>query len=244
MSLQPRWQDRLSDAIRHFWKTRQRQSEMQGARSGTRDSGSRTAVTGGKQLDGFVELLRDFLEEAGLDRTCICTSQSVELPGWYRAEKKWDLLIVRDGNLIAAMEFKSQVGSFGNNFNNRAEEAIGNATDIWAAFREGAFAPSLRPWLGYVMVLEEAKGSLSPVGVQEPHFKVFDDFRGASYAKRYEILLTKLIRERLYDCAALILTDRLTGRDGTYTEPSPELGIENLLISLKARAVAIKEVSI
>jgi len=141
------------------------------------------------------------------------------------------------------MEFKSQVGSFGNNFNNRTEEALGNATDIWAAFREGAFKPSLRPWLGYVMVLEETKKSLSLIGVQEPHFKVFPEFRDASYAKRYEILLTKLVRERLYDSAALILTDRLTGKDGTYSEPSPELGVENLLISLKARAVAIKEVT-
>lgn len=187
--------------------------------------------------------MRDFLWDAGLDRACIYTSKKVELPGWYRAEKKWDLLIVREGNLIAAMEFKSQVGSFGNNFNNRTEEALGNAADIWAAFREGAFSPSLRPWLGYVMVLEEAKKSLSPVGVQEPHFKVFEEFRGASYAKRYEILLTKLVRERLYDGATLILTDRQTGRDGTYFEPSPELGFENLLVSLKARAVAIKEVS-
>jgi hypothetical protein len=93
------------------------------------------------------------------------------------------------------------------------------------------------------MVLEEAKKSLSPIGVQEPHFKVFDEFRGASYAKRYEILLTKLVRERLYDSATLILTDRQTGRDGTYVEPSPELGFENLLVSLKARAVAIKEVT-
>jgi hypothetical protein len=243
MSLKPKWQDRLSEAVKFFWKTRQRQSDRQGKRTGTRDSGSRTAVTGGKQLDGFVELLRDFLGEAGLDRACIYTSKKVELPGWYRAEKKWDLLIVREAKLIAAMEFKSQVGSFGNNFNNRAEEALGNAADIWAAFREGAFAPSLRPWLGYVMVLEEAKKSLSPIGVQEPHFKVFEEFRGASYAKRYEILLTKLVRERLYDSATLILTDRQTGRDGTYAEPSPELGFENLVTSLKARAVAIKEVS-
>jgi hypothetical protein len=243
MSLPPEWQDRLSEAIRYFWKTRQQQSDKQGSKTGTRDAGSRTAVTGGKQLDGFVELLRDFLGESGLDRTCIYTSKKVELPGWYRAEKKWDLLIVREGTLIAAMEFKSQVGSFGNNFNNRTEEALGNAADIWAAFREGAFAPSIRPWLGYVMVLEEAKKSLSPIGVQEPHFKVFEEFRGASYAKRYEILLTKLVRERLYDSATLILTDRQTGRDGTYVEPSPELGFENLLVSLKARAVAIKEVS-
>ena len=93
------------------------------------------------------------------------------------------------------------------------------------------------------MVLEEAKGSLSPVGVQEPHFHVLEEFRGASYAKRYEILLTKLVRERMYDSAALILTNRQTGREGTYLEPSRELGFDNLLISLKARAVAIKEVS-
>lgn len=243
MSLEPRWQERLAEAVKYFWRTRQSQSDRQGVRSGTRDSGSRTAVTGGKQLDGFVDLLREFLAEAGLDRTCIYTSRKVELPGWYRAEKKWDLLIVREGKLIAAMEFKSQVGSFGNNFNNRTEEALGNATDLWAAFREGAFAPSIRPWLGYVMVLEEAKESLSPVGIQEPHFKVFEEFRGTSYAKRYEILLTKLVRERLYDSATLVLTDKLTGRDGTYLEPSLELSFDNLLISLKARAVAIKEVS-
>jgi hypothetical protein len=243
MSLQPYWRDRLSEAIRHFWKTRQKQADLQGTRSGTRDSGSRTAVTGGKQLDGFVELLRDFLVDAGVDHTSVCTSKKVELPGWYRAEKKWDLLIVRDKSLIAAMEFKSQVGSFGNNFNNRTEEALGSATDLWAAFREGAFAPSLRPWLGYVMVLEETVKSLAPVGVQEPHFKVFEEFRGASYAKRYEVLLTKLVRERLYDSATLILTNRLTAHTGLYIEPSPELSFENLLTSLKARAVAIKEVS-
>ncbi len=243
MSLQPYWQDRLSEAIQHFWNTRQKQADRQGSRTGARDSGSRTAVTGGKQLDGFVELLRDFLVEAGVDHTSIYTSKRVELPGWYRAEKKWDLLIARDKSLIAVMEFKSQVGSFGNNFNNRTEEALGNATDLWAAFREGAFTPSLRPWLGYVMVLEETKKSLTPVGVQEPHFKVFEEFRGASYAKRYEVLLTKLIRERLYDSAALILTNQQMAHTGLYIEPSSELSFENLLLSLKARAVAIREVS-
>ncbi len=73
--------------------------------------------------------------------------------------------------------------------------------------------------------------------------KSFQSFAEPLTPKRYEILLTKLVRERLYDSAALILTDRLTGKDGTYGEPSPELGFENLLISLKARAVAIKEVT-
>jgi len=36
-----------------------------------------------------------------------------------------------------AIELKSRVGSFGNNVNNRTEEAIGNAADIWRAYEEG-----------------------------------------------------------------------------------------------------------
>jgi hypothetical protein len=126
----------------------------------------------------------------------------------FRPEKQWDLLVVVKNCLIAAVEFKSQVGpSFGNNYNNRTEEALGSATDIWAAYREGAFKPSQRPWLGYLMLLEEVPGSMRPVRAKEPHFKVFPEFRQASYAKRYEILLTKLVRDRLYDSACLLLSD-------------------------------------
>jgi hypothetical protein len=143
------------------------------------------------------------------------------------------------GQLIATMEFKSQVGSFGNNFNNRTEESLGSATDIWTAYREGAFALSQRPWLGYVMVLEGIARSLGPVTVKEPHFPVFPEFREASYAKRYEILMTKLVRERLYDNAALVLSSQDAVKDGSYRQPSAELSFENLLTSLKARAMTI-----
>jgi hypothetical protein len=137
------------------------------------------------------------------------------------------------------MEFKSQVGSFGNNFNNRTEEVLGSATDIWTAYREGAFTLSQRPWLGYVMVLEDIARSQSPVGVKEPHFPVFPEFREASYAMRYEILMTKLVRERLYDSAALLLSSKDSLEDGNYRQPSTELSFENLLTSLKARAMAV-----
>lgn len=240
MSLPPVWEKRLRLAIKHFWTTRGNQASRQGAKSGARDAGNRTAVTGGKQLDGFVELVRDFLVDCGIDKGSIFCNQAVELPGWFRAEKKWDLLVVVNGQLIAAMEFKSQVGSFGNNFNNRTEESLGSATDIWTAYREGAFALSQRPWLGYVMVLEDVARSQNPVAVKEPHFPVFSEFREASYAKRYEILMTKLVRERLYDSAALLLSNQKSAGDGSYRQPSTELGFESLLSSLKARAMAIK----
>jgi hypothetical protein len=239
MSLDTRWEELLRSAVKQFWSTRGNQSLRQGAKSGARDAGNRTAVTGGKQMDGFVEVVRDFLVDCGIEQSSIFCNRAVELPGWFRAEKKWDLLVVVKGQLIAAMEFKSQVGSFGNNFNNRTEEVLGSATDIWTAYREGAFTLSQRPWLGYVMVLEEVARSLNPVGVKEPHFPVFPEFREASYAKRYEILMTKLVRERLYDSAALLLSNQASVEDGSYRQPSTELCFENFLTSLKARAMAI-----
>lgn len=215
------------------------QAEKQGGTSGSKDAGARSAVTGGAQMNGFVNLVRDLLCESGLPKAHVYCEKYVEIPGWYRPEKKWDLLVVADGKLLAGIEFKSQVGSFGNNYNNRTEEAIGSAADIWAAYREGAFKPSARPWLGYLMLLEEAPGSLSPVRAREPHFKVFPEFNEASYAKRYEILLTKLVRERLYDSACFLMSNATDGLKGRYKEQAPELGFQNFVESLMARASAV-----
>jgi len=175
-------------------------------------------------MDGFVALVRDALIENGVPRAAIHCHKSVELPGFFRAEKKWDLLVVLDGRLLAGVEFKSHVGpSFGNNYNNRTEEAIGSATDLWAAFREGAFKPSARPWLGYLMLLEEAPKSTAPVAVREPHFEVFPEYQGASYADRYEVLMTRLLRERLYDGACLLLSEKPEKSHASFREPSAEL---------------------
>jgi len=239
MALHPDIEKELRRAIKHFWSTRQRQAKKQGSKSGARDAGSRTAVTGGRQMDGFINLVRDFLCSNGLPKAQVFCGKVVEIPGWYRPEKQWDLLVISDGELISGIELKSQVGSFGNNYNNRTEEAIGSATDIWAAFREGAFKPSARPWLGYVMLLEDAPGSMHPVKAREPHFKVFPEFRDASYGKRYEILLTKLVRERLYDSACFLLSNAKNGVKGDYSEPSAELTFEKFIASLLARATAI-----
>lgn len=228
----------LAEAVRRFWVLRGEQAEAQGG-EGDKDRGGRGAVTGGKHLDGFRELVVDLLRASGLQHATIYWRQKTELPGWFRAEKNWDLLVVADGKLVAIIEFKSQVGSFGNNFNNRTEESLGNATDLWAAFAEGAFAPSERPWLGYLMLLEDAPGSNSPVRVKEPHFKVFEEFRNASYARRYELLLTKLVRSRLYDAACLLLSPRDGGATGGYREPNSELNFRTFITSLLGRTMAV-----
>ena len=117
----------------------------------------------------------------------------LELPGYFRPSKRWDFLVVVESKLVAALEAKSQVGpSFGNNFNNRTEEAMERALDLWTAFRERAFGSAVRPWIGYMFLLEESNRLTSPVAVKEPHFKVFPEFRDSSYAKRYELFCRRL----------------------------------------------------
>ncbi|MCC6240174.1 MAG: restriction endonuclease [Phycisphaerales bacterium] len=229
----------LRTAVRHFWQTRTDQSSRQTA-AGSRDRGSRAAVTGGKQMDGFTRLVRRLLIEANVPESCIAVDKHVELPGWFRAEKKWDLVIVHDQELIAAVEFKSQTGpSFGNNFNNRTEEALGSATDIWAAYREGAFKPSNRPFLGYLMLLEDCDRSRTAVKIAAPHFPVFPEFRSASYRDRYAIFIEKMLRDRLYDGACFLLSQTASADTGDYIEPHPELTFSKFITPLLARAATI-----
>jgi len=77
------------------------------------------------------------------------SSSALTLPGFFRPTKRWDILVIHKEALIAAIELKSQAGpSFGNNFNNRVEEAIGTANDFWTAFRDGAFGDRTPPFAG------------------------------------------------------------------------------------------------
>jgi hypothetical protein len=129
--------------------------------------------------------------------------------------------------LIAAIEAKSQVGpSFGNNFNNRTEEAMGSALDLWTAFREKAYLESLQPFLRYFFMLEDCEASIRPVAVKEPHFKVFPEFSGASYTRRYELFCRKLVLERQYTASAFITSSSQEGLKGLFKTPAVDLSIE------------------
>lgn len=230
---------RVGEAVKLFWLVQERQRKNQGADTGLKDAGLRAAVTGGKHLDGFTEICRDLFVAGGVPEAHVYWKQKRELPGYFRAEKNWDLVVVAEGHLLAVIEFKAQVGpSFGNNFNNRTEEAVGNATDLWAAYREGAFQSSARPWLGYVFILEDCAASRAKVRTKQPHFSVFPEFVEASYVDRYRILLTKLLRERLYDGASLLLTSAKGGKRGEFTSPNQELGFRQFAAGLSAHAMA------
>lgn len=231
--------EQVAEAVATFWRIRASQSARQGG-AGAKDKGARSAVTGGAQMNGFVQLVQTVLLESGLTSSAVFSARrKVELPGWFRAEKAWDVVVVYESRLLAVMELKSHIGpSFGNNFNNRTEEALGSATDLLAAYREGAYAPGVRPWVGYLMLLEDCLGSTRPVNPVEPHFAVFPEFRDASYTRRYELLLAKLVRERFYDAACLLTTHADSGPRGEFREPNAELAFARFAESLIGRVVA------
>lgn len=227
------YSERFEEAVRRHWLVRVAQKRKQ-TEAGRTDAGTRGAVTGGAHMDGFAELVSQVFIDEGFPRNSIHRRASLELPGYYRPEKKWDLLVIYEGSLAAAIEFKSQVGpSFGNNINNRSEEAVGSAQDIWTAYREGRFG-EVRPWLGYVLLLEDAPKSRRPVGAKEPHFPIDEAFRGASYKKRYEIFCRRLVRERLYDAACFFTSSE----DPTIPteEPATDLSFAKFAAEIRGRA--------
>ncbi len=75
--------EKVAEAVRHFWKVRTLQQKKQGTMTGKKDAGNRSAVTGGKHLDGFIALFTGILSDAGIPNTTIHTCETT-IPGYFR----------------------------------------------------------------------------------------------------------------------------------------------------------------
>lgn len=233
------YERKAREAIQAFWGNRASARQKQ-IESGKADQGERAGVTAGKNMDGFIALVLDIVRANGLAHAEIHQKRAVlTLPGYFRPTKLWDLLVMFKGELIVAVELKSQVGpSFGNNFNNRAEEAIGTAHDFWTAYREEAFGKQPRPFAGWLMLVEDAPESRSAVRDSSPHFPVFPEFKGASYLKRYDILCQRLVQEQLYTTAAVIASPRGAAETGESFDMSSMTSLKTFVTSLAGHIAA------
>ncbi len=233
-----KYEEQAREAVKAFWGNRTAASEQQ-AEAGKIDQGTRGAVTAGKNMDGFATLMADLVEANGLkNATVIYSGRVVTLPGFFRPTKQWDLLVLNEGRLVAALEFKSQVGSFGNNFNNRTEEAIGTAHDLWTAYREGAFGENPKPFIGWLMLVEDQEGSRSPVNDKSPHFPLLPEFKGASYADRYNVLCKKLVQEQLYTSACIMLSPQNAKDTGEYADMSDLTSLKTFITTFAGHIAA------
>ncbi len=233
------YESKARQAVKTFWKKRKAARKKQ-IKSGKADQGERAGVTSGKNMDRFMDLVLDIVRANGLAHAKIHKKRAVlTLPGYFRPTKLWDLLVIYKGELIAAIELKSHVGpSFGNNFNNRTEEAIGTAHDFWTAYREDAFGKQPRPFVGWLMLVEDAPKSRAAVKDKSPHFPIFEEFKGASYLKRYDLLCQKLVKEQLYTTASIVTSPRSAASTGEFSGLSSMTDLKTFVTSLAGHVAA------
>src|SRR6202007_1504092 len=109
-------------------------------------------------------------------------------------------------------------------------------TEIVVAYREERFGKTPAPFLGYFFLLEDCDKVHGPVRNSEPYFKVDPVFKNASYSKRYEILCRRLVLERLYSSACLVLATN--AKPTKITQPADDLSFQRFIAALRGHVVA------
>lgn len=95
----------------------------------------------------------------------------------------------------------------------------------------------MRPWLGYLLLLEDTQEVRRPVATSEPFFPVDEAFRGTSYKERYEIFCRRLVEERLYDAACFVTLIRDPANP--IEEPASGLTFVGFAAAIQERARAL-----
>lgn len=225
----------IQRAVENFWSTRQAQVEK------LEDKGkSGGAARANGHMGGFTDLVAQEFIDAGVPQECIKKSKPY-LPGYYRVRKQWDLVVVWQGVLVAAIEFKSQVGGVGKNFNNRFEEALGSATDTRTAHIKNEIYGQVPPWLGYVFVLQETSETEQKNRSTKALFPTDSAFEGMSYSERYQEMVRRFIAERIYQ-AGWFITTKISDAGIVYNEPLPTATAEAFAIQIRGQVDYVRSV--
>lgn len=226
--------DPTQEAVSLFWT--KRRDQIDALEDGGAAGG---AARSGGHINGVRDLVASiFLSEMPEARIV----REPYLPGYYRARKKWDLAITYRDILVAALEFKSQVGSVGKNINNRFEEALGTGTDTWAAQRQNGAFGTIPPWLGYVLVLREDFETEVYNRDISALFTVDEHYRGLSYNQRYQMMISRFVSDNIYQAGWFITTKIEDDNSVSYAEPLVTATGKSFRAAVRGRAEFIRSV--
>lgn len=228
-------EDPTQAAVSLFWTKRADQAANL-ADGGLAGGAARAAG----HMDGIRDLVSSIFIEAGMPQDSIVYEPY--LPGFYRARKRWDMAVRYKGALVAALEFKSQVGSVGKNSNNRFEEALGTGTDTWAAQTKFAAYGDVPPWLGYVFVLREDKETEKPNRATKALFPVDSAFNGMSYNQRYQEMLRRFMGDNIYQGGWFITTKANDAGQVSYSEPLSTASGKAFRVAVEGRVNYVRSV--
>ena len=229
----PDYGERVIAAVADYWNARRSQAERS-REQGVLNTGIRAEVTGGRHLDALQTLVVSVFVEAGIPAHLIDVRKR-PIAGYFRRDKSWDIVVMVADRVVGIIELKSMAGTQpGQNYNNRTDEALGQAIDVWKAVEREIIDSPLRPWLGYFMLLEDNPSFNTPVKGRRPVWKPDAVFDNSSYADRYAIFFERMVRERLLDAACLILGDK---ESGEVRFPSDTLSFQALAAAIHGRCL-------
>lgn len=137
-----------------------------------------------------------------LEKDVFIDRGKLSIPGWFRRDKQWDVLAYGKKGLIAAIELKSILSSYGNNTNNRIEEALGSGIDSAYASKYGLYSSDetepYPPIFAYVMIIgDDDKSNALLMGKKlDNRLKPDPNFEITSYIGRHAIALKRMLREK------------------------------------------------
>jgi hypothetical protein len=227
--------DPTAAAVSLFWTNRNNQ--IAALTDGGRAGG---AARAGGHMNGIRDLVKWIFMDAGMPSSSVVYEPY--LPGFYRPRKRWDMVVRYKGALVAALEFKSQVGSVGKNINNRFEEALGTGSDTWAAQAKLQAFGEVPPWLGYVFVLREDKETESPNRPIDALFPADPAFGGMSYSQRYQEMLRRFISDNIYQAGWFITTKVDDAGNVSYGEPLATASGKAFRVAVQGRVDYVRSV--
>lgn len=206
----PDYDERVKAAVATYWDVRRTQAQRS-RDLGIVTTGVRAEVTGGRHLDALQLLMVEVLVDAGIPAHMLEVKKR-PIPGYFRRDKSWDIVVTVSDRVLAIIELKSIVGDNpGQNFNNRTDEALGQAMDVWKAVERGIIDSPLRPWLGYFMLIEDNDAWNRASAPRKAVWPADPAFDGASAAERAAIFFDRMVRERLLDAACVVLARKTDG---------------------------------
>jgi type II restriction enzyme len=224
----------VKQAILSLYK-RVEAAKLKQKQSGKTDQGERKGITSGHHLDPLLHLMKEELTAKGFNKEDVFSEHNITLPGWFRATKDWDLVLMDGNQLVAAIELKTINSSFGNNCNNRTEEALGSALDFDYAVEEKLLGNSVIPPVkGYVLIVRDCPESAKP---EKPvkhlkYFTVDPIFDRVSYQQRFQIVCERFRKKSIYNAVWFVVANPETGE---VSEPSPEMNFEKFIATIVAQ---------
>jgi hypothetical protein len=236
----------FEDAVAAYWGVKDAQLEVSAIRNAV-GAGTSGSVRGGKHFDTIAALLAKIFLEAGYSPKDIKISgNALGLPGYYRPQKKWDVVVTHGKTLVAAFELKGlgagkdELG-YSKNYNNRVEEALGSAMDLRRASLAPFFPGGEKPWLGYLFIMEDSSGSRSPVKIDRGSLIVDDKWTGMSYQERFAVCCQRLLDEDVYDAVCYITS---SADNPKPVEPVSSLNWLRFSAAINARIQYLAELGI